>query len=200
MRFTRLIILAACLHLGLSFLSSAQAGSEMRQLMAELQHEKTCVQAAASIRGIASRDKEARRIVVSKVPNIIENSQGLVRFNAVDLAGDLKIDLAVPELVKMLKDPMTESGATSFGRHARLGDDPPGYALASIGTPAIQAVKTLLNDPDRELRIRAILVLANMNLPGANAVLEEQIRNEPDKDVRKFIESRVAARQLPNPD
>ena len=96
-----------------------------------------CVQAAAKIKDIATREKEARRIVVSKVPDIIEHGEGLMRFKAVDLAGDLKIDQAVPELVDMLKDPMTEGGATSFGRHARLEDDPPGHALASIGSPAI---------------------------------------------------------------
>ena len=47
----------------------------------------------------------------------------------------------------------------------------------------------LLNDPNREIRMRVILVLAYMNLLSAGAVLEEQISNEPDKDVCKFIDS-----------
>ena len=50
----------------------------------------------------------------------------------------------------------------------------------------------LLNDPNREIRIRVILVLAYMNLLSADAVLEEQISNEPDKDVCKFIDSELA--------
>ena len=176
MPLARAIILVGCLQLGSPFLSSAQANSEMKQLIADLLDEKTCVQAAARIRDIASRDEEARRIVESNVPDIIEHSEGQVRFNAVDLAGYLKIDRAVPELVEMLKDPMTIGGTFSFGRHARLEDDPPGHALASIGSPAIPFVKTLLNDPNRETRIRAILVLANMNLRSADAALESRYR------------------------
>jgi hypothetical protein len=43
MRLTRLIILAGCLYLPSPFLSSAQASSEMKQLIVQLQDTRTVV-------------------------------------------------------------------------------------------------------------------------------------------------------------
>lgn len=144
----------------------------MKQLIAELRDEKTSDNASLEIRAIASRDQKARRTAVPSLLEIFQQSHGRALLNAMSLAGDLKVDQAVPVLFEMLKNPMTMGGVITFYRNATLANDPPGHALARIGVAAIPSVTTLLESPDRTTRYRAALVLGNMNLPSADAVLE----------------------------
>ena len=80
---------------------------------------------------MAKEDSNVRSIAESKIPYIVERCKGEVRFNAVKLAENLTLEEVVPQLVHMLKDPMTIGGATSFGIHARSKDDPPGARFSS---------------------------------------------------------------------
>jgi HEAT repeat protein len=116
-------------------------------------------------------------------------------LNAVHLTGDLKIVEAVPVLAELLRDPLTKGGATNFGMALRLGDDPPGRALADIGEPATEAVGALLVDQDRFKRWRAALVLGNINSAHADQLLELRLSHEDDPAVRAQIQSLLGERR-----
>jgi hypothetical protein len=153
----------------------AQAKSEMKALLAELQVAETSDQATLQISQIAGHDADARLIVAKNVPSIIQGHRGRVQLNAARLAGILKIRDAIPALVGMLKDPLTKGGVVTFYDSSTLADDAAGRALASIGQPAILAVTPLMTNSDRAMRYRAVLVLGNMGLPAADLALRSHL-------------------------
>lgn len=185
---TLMTLLAGCLLLNAAVWSDAQAKSEMKALIAELQVDETSDQATSQISQVAVHDADARRIVASNVPSIVQGHRGRVQLNAARLAGVLKITEAIPALVDMLKDPMTRGGVVTFYDSITLGDDAAGRALATIGQPAIPAVTPLITNPDLATRYRAVLVLGNMNLPEADVVLRDHLPREDDNGIRSYIQ------------
>ena len=75
----------------------------------------------------------------------------------------------------------------------RLDDDPPGKALVQIGGAAIEPVRSVLEDKEKsqQTRMRAALVLYNMNSPEADAALAHDLQTEQDQRLRLAIETRL---------
>ena len=172
-------------------MSSAQARTDIEQLIPELRNEEMSDQAALQILAIASHDQDARRIAAPALLEIIQKSHGRAWLNSIRLAGDLKIDQALPALVEMLKNPMTKGGPITFYDEYTLADDPPGHALARIGAPAIPNTIALLESRDWNTRCRAVLVLGNMDLPSADIALERHSLNEKDHRILFYIQGEL---------
>lgn len=191
MRKLYFVLLTTWLVFGANGAMTAQNLAEAQKLFVELQAEKTSDRATDQLRVVAKQNPDAREFLTAQLPTLIENTRGRVLENAVHLTGDLKIVEAISVLVKLLKDPYTKGGITNFEIANRLGDDPPGRALADIGESATEAVGALLRDQNRNIRWRAALVLGNINSAHADQLLESRLPDENDPAVRTEIQSRL---------
>ena len=77
---------------------------------------------------------------------------------------------------------------TGLSQGVRLEDNLPGKALAQIGDPSIPALKGVLNHGTQLERLRAVYVLKLIASPQAKAALAEHLENEPDKQLRDYIQ------------
>ena len=98
-----------------------------------------------------------------------------------------------------LFDPVRYSGspASTMTSRGRFDADPVAKALVKIGQPTIGPVSGILEDKDKgqNIRIRAALVLYNINSPNADAALADDLRTETDPHLRSLIEARLKARK-----
>src|ERR1700739_1704824 len=113
------------------------------------------------------------------------------RLNAVRLAGQLKLETAIPALIQSLLgrnqvpvwayDKPGPVGASTFSRNARLENDIVARALADIGDPAVPAVAYVLANGDtRVLRVRAAWILININTPAARKAMSDALESARD--------------------
>jgi hypothetical protein len=207
MRYLASTIVTVFLTTGTFGFGLAQPAQEAQQLFTQLQDATTSDEAFVRLKAMAEHDKDARRYVAAQLPGLITNtSQGDVWANSVRLAGELKVAETVPVLMKLFDGESQvhfstpESHVTfltTMTSRARLDNDPVGKALAKIGEPAISPVRSLLENKDngQYMRLRAVLVLHNMNLPDADQVLNHQLQSETDPRVRLFIELRLQAHE-----
>jgi hypothetical protein len=80
---------------------------------------------------------------------------------------------------------------------SRFGADPVAKALVNIGQPTIGPVSEILEDKNKgqHTRMRAALVLHNINLPNADAALAHDLQTETDARVLSMIEARLKTRK-----
>jgi HEAT repeat protein len=190
-----LLLLTMCFTSGAGVFAAAQERSEVQQLVSELLVEKTTDKAADKLRQAALGDKDVRQLLVNLLPPLAEKVRGEVWLNTVHLCGDLKIVEAVPALTRLLMDPWTKGGPTNFGMAFRLGDDPPGRALADIGEPSTEPVAVVLQDERDYIRWRAAVVLGNIDSARTEELLELHLPDETDRSVVSNIETRIEEHQ-----
>jgi hypothetical protein len=160
--------------------------------------------AAMQIYHLAWHDAAARDYLAQKLPAMISaNAKGdwqsvtLAWNNAVRLAGQLRVEAAIPALMQSLsgRDPVPVwawdkpwQGGSTLGRDAILENDIVARALADIGDPAIPAVADLLaNGETRVMRVRAAWILKNINTPAARTVMSDRLQIETNSDIRKLL-------------
>lgn len=184
-------------------LASAQAASrELPQLVTQLQDPATSDEASIQLKTLAGNDATARRSLTKELPELIsktadDHSQFKVWLNSVRLAGELKIEESIPALVILFEPPRyIPSAVSTMTSRNTFANDPVAKALVLIGRPAIVPVSGILeNSKDQYTRLRAALVLFNMNLPDADAAVAHDLQSENDPRVRSFIESRLKGHQ-----
>jgi HEAT repeat protein len=167
-------------------------------LFQELQEPSSTNEATAKLAKLGREKRKAREYLAVHLPPLIESLPALaartapgtvqadVAGNVVQLAVDLKLKEAVPALVKVL--PKDEpGGAISMGSTERLENDPLAKALAKIGDASVIPVSHLLEDPDRDTRWRAALILLNIGSPAARRALRSHIPKEQDPNLRERL-------------
>lgn len=183
--------------------SAAQTAQEVQQRFEQLHDSTTSDEASVQLKALAGSNVDARLYLAKELPELIsktseDHSQFKVWLNSVHLAGELKIEETIPVLVKLF-DPARYGGSalSTMTSRSRLDNDPVAKALVQIGQPAIGPVSGILEDNDKGqyTRMRAALVLYNMNSPEANAALAHDLQTETDPRVRSFIEARLKARK-----
>jgi len=179
--------------------ASAQTAPELQQLVTQLHDPATSDEASTQLKALAGSNADARRHLANELPGLISKSsqdpsQYKVWINSVQLAGELKIEQTIPVLVSLF-DPVrySRTAVSTITSRARLDDDPIAKALVRVGQPAIGPVSGILEGKDRvqHTRLRAALVLYNMNSPEADAALVHDLQTETDPRVRSYIEERL---------
>jgi hypothetical protein len=185
-------------------LASAQAAApELPQLITQLKNPGTSDEALTQLKTLAMSNASARRSLAKELPELIsktsqDRSQYSVWINSVRLAGELKIEESIPVLVSLF-EPIVygPSALSTMSSRATLANDPVAKALVQVGQPAIGPVSGILENKEKDqyTRLRAALVLYNMNSPDADAALAHDLQTETDPRVRSFIERRLKARK-----
>ena len=168
----------------------AQAPDRLQQLFISLQDEGSTDKAANQLREEAKQGSDVHGFLQSKLPSLIARTQSReVWLNAVKLAGDIKVEGAIPVLIKELGNIGTKDSATTFYRQASLEDDPPGKALVAIGEPSVEPVSQALHSTDLSERSRAMYVLINIGSPAAKDELRKHVPEEKDPGIILAIQS-----------
>jgi len=194
MRWVLPVVLASGLIPGIAPNGYGQEPADLQHVFIGLQNPETSDKAAAQLRSAAKDHPAVRQFLADNLPQLIRNSgPGPVRLNAVRLAGDFKIQEAVPALLEELGDEHTTGGTVTMAEALRLDNDPPGKALAQIGDPSIPAVEALLESSVRSTRFRAVYVLWNIGSVRAKEALRGQLDRESDPAIRHFIQKALSA-------
>lgn len=137
---------------------------------------------------VARKNPRAREYVVQKLPDMIRAPQSELWLDAIQLAGKLKANEAIPALQQaMSRPPFPAETYLTFAGLMRLDNDIVAKALSRIGDPAIPAVVDLLRNGDVGMRYRAVLILRNIGSPTARAALQDRLPHETDSDIEKLI-------------
>jgi HEAT repeat protein len=179
--------------LGLGSVAVAQDTAHLESLLAKLGDSKAAKGASAELETLSKEDPVSRQYIANRLPSLIEiAAKGDLQLwiSSLQLTADLKIVEAVPVLAELLRND-NQGVVTSFGAHAILYDDPVAKALSEIGDPAVQSVAKLFEDGDAPTRRRAAVVLSNIGSPAARESLRRQIDNEPDPELKAFMQSKV---------
>ena len=197
------IFLTVVLSANARSFSAGQTAQEVQQRFAQLHGPTTSDEASVQLEALAGNTPDARLYLAKELPDLISKtsqdlSQDKVWRNCVQMVGELKIEEAIPVLVKLF-DPVRYSGspASTMTSRGRFDADPVAKALVKIGQPTIGPVSGILEDKDKgqNIRIRAALVLYNINSPNADAALADDLRTETDPHLRSLIEARLKARK-----
>lgn len=193
MRWMLPVVLMSVLISGANLNTQGQNQADLQQVFADLEKAETSDRAAAQLRGDMKDFPAIRQFLVQNVARLIRAARpGAVRLNSVRLAGDFKIQEAVPALVEQLGDVRTTGGPVTMAEALRLENDPPGKALAQIGDPAIPAIEGILKSGDRSTRFRAVYVLWNIGSQQAKEILRGQFTRESDPAIRRFIQTSLS--------
>ena len=183
--------------------SAAQTAQEVQQLFTQLHDAPTSDEASVQLKALAGNNADARLYLAKELPGLIsktsqDNSQFKVWFNSIRLAGELKIEESIPVLVTLFEPARYGPSAIStMTSRTTFANDPVAKALVELGQPAIDPVSGILEDKNKDqyTRMRAALVLYNMNSPQADTALAQDLQTETDARTRSFIESRLKARK-----
>jgi hypothetical protein len=155
------------------------------------------------IHDLALRDTTVRDYMAERLPAVINaNAKGdwrsvtLTWMNAVRLAGQLKIDAAIPALIESLSRSPVRGGydmndgiGYTFSRGAKLEFDIVARALADIGDPSVPAVAGVLANGDTQMvRVRAAWILKNIDSPTAHKAMSDRLQIETDPAMKKLLE------------
>lgn len=205
MRQINSIVLAIIVSLSVRGVAFGQASKELQTQFARLQDRATSDDASVHLRALCHSNPNARRFLADRLPELIMQATpsawyNPVWLNSVNLAGYLEITEAVPVLAKEL-DEKHFGPYTTLTMDAKLEDDPVGTALVAIGGPAIESVRSVLENADnsQSVRYRAARVLYNMNSREADAALAHDLQTERDPRIRHVIEVRLENRSKSSP-
>jgi len=173
----------------------AQDLSRYATLLQQLQAAETTDDASKEWLKLAKSDPSAKQYLAAHLSSLIEKVDvhyGMVDSkswkNSVQLAGELQLVEVAPVLAKWLSVNTNSSLTTGLSQGVRLEDNLPGKALAQIGDPSIPALKEVLNHGTQLERLRAIYVLKVIASPQAKSALAEHLDNEPDQQLKDFIQ------------
>ncbi|SRR5258708_1402718 len=193
MRYISSAIVAVVLSASAHDFGAAQPAQQVQQLFAQLQDATTSGEAFVHLKALAESSADARQYLAMNLPGLIaKTSQAPVLRNSIRLAGNLRIAEAVPILVKLL-DQYPGGGPTTITETMRLDTDPVAKALAEIGEPAVGGVRNILENStnSQSMRMRAALILSNMNSKQADQVLALDLQSERDPRVKGLIQSQL---------
>jgi len=199
-----LVLLGCCAGPGVRSIL-AQSRPSSSGLVQELQSEKTTDEARKQLLRLGKSEPDVRRYLAVHLPALIQPGPNScppsditdldVRwhscpwYNAVELAGKLKIAEAAPTLGPWIA---TRTSPTIIGLSSelRLGPYPVATALWKIGNPAVPVVQYIL-ESDQRPRFRSIdeRVLCIINTPEAKAALRAFLPLETDPDLQAGIKS-----------
>ena len=183
------VVIASSLVFGTNLIAYGQGNGNLQQMFRDLTKPETSDNAAAQLRSAVKDNSVVHQFLAANAAQLISTSGlGPVRLNVMRLAGDFKVQEAIPALVEQLGDERSTGGPVTMAEALRLENDPPGKALAQIGEPAIPAVKYLLNSPARSTRFRAVYILWNIGSEQAKTTLRGQFDRENDPGIRQFIQ------------
>jgi len=167
----------------------AQNVPDVGELISRLNRPDSTDRAAKQIAEVATKDAKAREIVVKTLPEMIDKPEtDEVWLNAVRLAGQLKVQEAVPSLMTAFaRGPLGGRIGSTMTDEFRLNKDVVAKALSQIGDPAIPAVTSLLASGELKTRRRAVLILQNMGTPAARKVLQERLPQETNPRIKELI-------------
>lgn len=185
-----IIILCSALVLSPNY-SGGDQPKNTKEALAFLQNPGTTFSAAKYLYEHAKSDSGVRSVLLTELPHLIDSAQNQEVFESeTGLAGRLKIESAVPILVKILERG-DASGVVTLSRMMHLRNDPAGSALVQIGDPAVEGVKTLLRSQNVAVRRRAILVLINIDSETAHRSLQMHMPHEGDESLIKLMQSHM---------
>jgi hypothetical protein len=123
----------------------------------------------------------------SEIVDLVARWDSCPWYNAVELAGKLKIGEAAPALSPWIN--WRSEGPLLPTLEAQLIFHPAAKALYEIGDPAIPVVQRVLNSGSSEEHARAVRVLCIINTPKSKAVLQDDLPHETDPDQQTMIKN-----------
>ncbi len=194
MRYIFSAIVAVVLSASAHGFGAAQPAQEVQQLFTQLQNPATSGEASDHLKALAENSADARQYLATKLPGLLANTSQdpVVLRDSIRLAGNLRIAETVPILMQWL-DRYPGGGTITITRVMKLDSDPVGKALAEIGEPGLAAVRSILEDTSnsQSMRMRAALILSNINSQHANQVLALHLQGERDPRVKELIQSQL---------
>jgi hypothetical protein len=183
----------------------AQDQAAASELVQKLQSDKTTDGARRQLLQLGKTDPDVRRYLIAHLPPMIEMSPkscppsdvaDVVNrwhtcpwYNAVELAGQLRIQEAVLSLVPWIgwrtPAPLLPSGGAEFLFH------PAARALAEIGDPAVPAVQSAVDHGNPLEHYYALRILGIIHTPKAKAALREDLPREGDPNVRAMVKKSI---------
>ncbi len=175
----------------------AQERRTVSELFQELQSRQTSGQAAAQLLELGNTDARARQYLAHHLPLLIEagprdprpqwhDVMRLQWYNAVQLAGELKIVDTAPALAKWISF-RTDDGVTGLSHDESLQASPAATGLVQIGDAAIPTLQRLLAHGNRDERWQAVYALNLIGSPKAKAALRDYEVNGHDRELADFI-------------
>jgi HEAT repeat protein len=166
---------------------------QQTQMSMILSHLQDPEMSDAAVVEIAAGSPDLKKIIADKLPSLmLEQKNYVVLNNESRLAGDLKVIACIPVLVTIFVEGDLLPNALTGMMRFRMDNDPAGRALAQIGDPVIPSMKKLLSSGDRDVREKAVRVLANINSPSALEVLKEHRGSESDPYLQDIIDRYTA--------
>jgi hypothetical protein len=181
----------------------AQTHPSTSELVKRLQSPKNTDDARKQLLQLGNSDPDVRRYLAVQLPPMIARGPkscppseivDLVArwhscpwYNAVELAGKLKIGEAAPALSPWIN--WRSEGPLLPTLEAQLIFHPAAKALYEIGDPAIPVVQRVLNSGSSEEHARAVRVLCIINTPKSKAVLQDDLPHETGPDQQTMIKN-----------
>jgi hypothetical protein len=174
----------------------AQSHPTAAELVQNLKSEQTTDNSKKELLKLGKSDPEIRQYLTVYLPPLIESGPGSPDCsghhcqawnNAVELAGKLKIGEAAPALARWIN--WRNEGPVGRSLEARLVFYPAARSLADIGDSAIPVLQRVLESSSPEEHARAVRVLCIIHTSKANAVLRDNLANEPDPGLQAMIKS-----------
>jgi len=181
----------------------AQSYPAPSRLVQKLQSDKTTDDARKQLLLLGKSHPEVREYLAAQLPPLIalgpkscpqsEKADLVARwhfcpwYNAVELAGNLKIGEAAPALARRIN--WRNPGPFGLSLEARLVFYPAIKALSEIGDPAIPVVQHVLNYGSSGEHARAVRVLCIIHTPKAKAALQDNLSHETDPDIQAMIKN-----------
>ena len=189
---------------GAGYSIRAQTHPAAAELIQKLQSDKTTDEARKEVLQLTASDPNIRRYLAVDLPVMIQAGpescpqsdivdldakwHSCPWYNAVELAGQLRIDEAAPALTRWINW-RTTSMVVSPSSEAKLTFYPAARALYKIGDPSIPALQGVLNSGSTGEHGRAVRVLCIIRTPKAKAVLQDDLQRELDPDLQQMIKN-----------
>ncbi len=177
----------------------AQGHPAASELVQKLQSDKTTDAARKQLLQLGKTDPDVRHYLTAQLPlmiemgpkscppsaieDVVERWHTCPWYNAVELAGHLKIEEAALALTPWIgwRTPAPYLPTLEFQFH------PVAKALAEIGDAAVPAVQAAVDHGNRDEHYYAVDVLCIIHTPRAKAVLRDHLPRERDPDVQAMI-------------
>jgi hypothetical protein len=175
------------LNLLISFSLALALPAQTSHDLASLAAPATTVEARSHLLELGRSDAGVRALLSSNLPAMLLAAKDLyvVRSEA-QLAGELKIEAAIPSLIQLLGG-RNRIGGGSINARYELKDDPVARALYEMGEPALPALTNALKSDSREKRERTEAILILMNTSQTRDILGQHLRSEPDAQLRAYL-------------
>ncbi len=181
----------------------AQSRPPASELVQKLQSDKTTDNARRQLLQLGKSDPDVRPYLAaqlvpmidlgpkscppSQIEDLVDRWHSCPWYNAVELAGKLKISETAPSLGRWIN--WRSEGPLSTSMEAQLIFYPAAKALYEIGDPAIPILQRVLSSGNPGEHARAVRVLCIIHTPKAKTVLQENLPHETDPAVQTMIKN-----------